>query len=120
MSRDSAVGITTLYGLDVRSRDSAVGITTGYGLDVRSRDGSVGITTLYGLDRRKGGVLVPVVKNFLFSTSSRPALGTTQPSIQWAPGVKWLGCEADHSPPASTEVKKIWIYTSTPVYVFMA
>jgi hypothetical protein len=32
-SRDSAVGIATGYGLDVRSRDSAVGIATGYGLD---------------------------------------------------------------------------------------
>jgi hypothetical protein len=37
----------------------------------------------------------------------------------WVPGalssgVKRLGCEADHSPPASAEVKKMWIYTSTP------
>jgi hypothetical protein len=28
--------------------------------------------------------------------------------------------EADHSPPASAEVKKMWIYTSTPPYAFMA
>jgi hypothetical protein len=28
--------------------------------------------------------------------------------------------EADHSPPTSVEVKKKWIYTSTPPYVFMA
>jgi hypothetical protein len=28
--------------------------------------------------------------------------------------------EADHSPPASAEIKKIWIYTSTPPYAFMA
>jgi hypothetical protein len=39
--------------------------------------------------------------------------------IQWVPGVlppgvKRPGSEADHSPPASAEVKKIWIYTSTP------
>jgi hypothetical protein len=27
---------------------------------------------------------------------------------------------ADHSPPTSAEVKKMWIYTSTPPYVFMA
>jgi hypothetical protein len=26
------------------------------------------------------------VKNFLFSKSSRPALGSTQPPIQWVPG----------------------------------
>jgi hypothetical protein len=28
--------------------------------------------------------------------------------------------EADHSPPASTEVNNTWIYTSTPPYVFTA
>jgi hypothetical protein len=27
--------------------------------------------------------------------------------------------EADHSPPASAEIKKIWIYISTPPYAFM-
>jgi hypothetical protein len=30
------------------------------------------------------------------------------------------GREADHSPPTSAEVKKMWIYTPTPPYVFMA
>jgi hypothetical protein len=65
------------------------------------------------------------VKNFLFSTSSRPALGSTQPHILWvqgalSPGVKLRGHEADNSPPASVEVKKMWIYTSTPPYAFMA
>jgi hypothetical protein len=64
------------------------------------------------------------VKNFLFSTSSRPALGPTQPPIQWvpgalSPGVKQLWREADHSPPASTKVKKMWSYTTTPLYTFM-
>jgi hypothetical protein len=34
------------------------------------------------------------------------------------PGVKRKGREADHSPPASAEVKKMWIYKSTPLYVF--
>jgi hypothetical protein len=57
-------------------------------------------------------------KNFLFSVSSRPALGPTQPPIQWVPrtltpGVKRPGREADHSFPASAEVKKMRIYTST-------
>jgi hypothetical protein len=51
------------------------------------------------------------VKNFLFSTSSRPALRSTQPLIQWvpgalSPGVKRPGPEADHSPPTIAEVKK--------------
>jgi hypothetical protein len=36
------------------------------------------------------------------------------------PGVKLPGREADYSPPASAEVKKMWIYTSIPPYAFMA
>jgi hypothetical protein len=60
------------------------------------------------------------VKNVLFSTSSNPVLGPTQPLIQWVAGIKRTGCEADHSPPTSAEVKKTWIYTSTPPYAFMA
>jgi hypothetical protein len=38
----------------------------------------------------------------------------------FSPGVKRPGREADHSPPASAEVKKMWINTSTPPYSFMA
>jgi hypothetical protein len=62
---------------------------------------------------------------FLFSVSSRPVLGPTQLHIQWelgalSLGVKRPGLEADHSPPISAEVKKMWIYTSTPPYAFMA
>jgi hypothetical protein len=37
-----------------------------------------------------------------------------------SPGVKQPGREADHSPPAIAEVKKMWINTSTPPYFFMA
>jgi hypothetical protein len=37
-----------------------------------------------------------------------------------SPGVKHPGHEADHSPPASAEVKKMLICTSTPPYAFMA
>jgi hypothetical protein len=36
------------------------------------------------------------------------------------PGVKRPGREAAHSPPASAEVKKMWIYTSITQYAFMA
>jgi hypothetical protein len=36
------------------------------------------------------------------------------------PAVKRLGREADHSLPASPEVKKTRVYTSTPPYAFMA
>jgi hypothetical protein len=59
-------------------------------------------------------------KNFHFSMSSGPALGSTQLPIQWTPGVKLPGHEADHSPPTSAEVKQMWIYIYTPPYVFMA
>jgi hypothetical protein len=82
-----------------------------------SWDSVVGIATGYGLDDRGVGVRVPVVNSFLFPTLSRP--------IQWvtgdlSPGLKRPGREADHLPPASAEVKKTWIYTSTPPYAFMA
>jgi hypothetical protein len=44
--------------------------------------------------------------------------------IQWVTGtlyprVKRPRPEADHSPPTSVEVKKTWMYTPTPTYVFM-
>jgi hypothetical protein len=79
----------------------------------------------YGLHYRGIGVRIPVVKNVLLSTSSRPALGHTQPPIQWVPwalfpGVKRLGNKSDHSPATSAEVKKMWIYKSIPPYAFMA
>jgi hypothetical protein len=83
----------------------------------RDWDSSVDIETAYGLGDRAVGVRV--------SMSFRPALGSTQTPIQWAPGgffpgVKLPGRKADHSPPASAEVKKMWIYTSTPLYAFIA
>jgi hypothetical protein len=34
-------------------------------------------------------------------------------------GIKRPGRDADHSSPSSAEVKKTWIYISTPPYVFM-
>jgi hypothetical protein len=85
----------------VSDPDSAVDIVTGYGLD----DGGV-------------GVRVQVVSR-IFSTSSRPALGPSQPPIQWvpgalSPGVKRQGRESDHSPSASSEVEKMRIYTFAP------
>jgi hypothetical protein len=79
---------------------------------MKSRDSVVGIVTGYGLDDKRGRSSSPGrIKNFLFSTSSRLALGPTQPPTQWvpetlSPGVKQSGREADHSPPTSSEVKK--------------
>jgi hypothetical protein len=56
---------------------------------------------------------------FPFATVSRPALGPTQPHIQWVLGALSLGVkrqerEADHSPPRTSEVKNAWSYTSSP------
>jgi hypothetical protein len=67
-----------------------------------SQDSSVGIVTH----------LIPSRGNiFLSSTASRPAVGPTQPHIQWIPrailpwGGKQLGCRNDHSPTSSAEDK---------------
>jgi hypothetical protein len=83
-----------------------------------SRDSSVGTAPDYGLDRGVG-VRVPLGSR-IFSSPRRPdrlmgphkllSMGTASSF----PGVKRPGHEAEHSPPASDEVKKMWIYTSTP------
>jgi hypothetical protein len=54
---------------------------------------------------------------FLFAATSRPALGLTQPPVQWVlialfPEVKRPGREANHSPLSSAEVKNAWSYAS--------
>jgi hypothetical protein len=69
---------------------------------------SVSAGTGDGLDGH--GLILQGQEIFLYSTASRPALGPTQPPVQWvpealSPGVKRPGCEADHSPPSSAEVK---------------
>jgi hypothetical protein len=60
-----------------------------------------------------------------FFMSSRPAVGPTNPPIQWvpgslSPGVKRPGDETDNSTSTNAAVKKTWFYTSTPPYAFMA
>jgi hypothetical protein len=86
----------TLVAVEV-GRDSVVGIATRYGLD------GPGIESRWGRD---------------FSQSSRPALGPTQPPIQWVPGlfpgVKRPGRGVDHTPSSSAEVKqrvKLYLYS---------
>jgi hypothetical protein len=83
----------------------------------RSQNSSVGIASGYELEDRGVGVRVPVGSG-VFSSPRRPDR-LWGPPIQWLPGiisseVKRLGREADHSSPASAEVKKMWIYTSIP------
>jgi hypothetical protein len=71
----------------------------------------------YGLDDRwfesRRGLGI-----FLFTTTTRTALGPTQPPIQWVPaslslGVKRPGSEADRPLPPSGEVKNAWSYITT-------
>jgi len=68
---------------------SVVGRATGYGLD------GPGIETRWGRD---------------FPHLSRPALGSTQPPVQWVPslsrGKERPGRDADPSPPSSVVVMK--------------
>jgi hypothetical protein len=59
------------------------------------------------------------IKNFLFSTSSRPFLGPIQIPIQWIARALFTGLErtlreTDQTHTNSAEVKKAWIYTSNP------
>jgi hypothetical protein len=54
-----------------------------------------------------------------FSTASIPALGTTQPPIQWEVGahstaVKRSRNEADCSYPSNAKLSNGWSYASTP------
>jgi hypothetical protein len=58
---------------------------------------------------------------FLSSTASRPALGPTQPPIQWVSGATSPG-QSDRSVKLTSHLHLAprWRYTSTPQYVFMA
>jgi hypothetical protein len=78
-----------------------------------SEPGSSGsIVSDYGLDDRAIGVRSPAgAEDFSLASVSRPALGPTQPSVQWVPGVLSPGVkarpgrDADHSSPSSAEVE---------------
>jgi hypothetical protein len=86
----------------------------------------VGYSDWLWAGRQRGRSSCPArIKNFLLSTSSRPALGLMQSPIQWVPGslsprVKRSGREVDHSSPISAMAKKIWICTSNHPYALMA
>jgi hypothetical protein len=89
------------------------------------RDSAVCTATGYGQDGREIGVQVPVRARF-FSFLRRPDqfwghlasyLMGTESSF---PGLELPRSDADHSPPTSAGVIYIWIYISTPPYVFTA
>jgi hypothetical protein len=93
---------------------------------IRYRDSAVGIATGYGLGDRGFGVRVPVASG-IFSSLHHPDRLWGPPSLlsygyrgSLLTGVKQQGREAEHLPPASTKVKKMWINTFTLPYAFMA
>ena len=76
----------------------------------------------------KVGISAKTVRDKLFLSSkvSVPALGHTQPAIQWLPA-SFFGSKADgevrQSPPSASsiaDVKNEWSYTSSPLYTFLA
>jgi hypothetical protein len=74
---------------------------------------------------KNGGVIIsfPYTSSFLHVVQTGSGVhptSYTMGTVDSFPGVKQPGREADHSPPTSAEVKKMWIYTSTPPYAFMA
>jgi hypothetical protein len=94
-------------------------------LHKESGDSAVSIVTHYRLDDRGVGVPSPGGVKNVFSSSSRPLLGPTQTRIQWVIGILSQGVksrvhEVDSSPPTCAKVKKMWIYTSIPSYIFIA
>jgi hypothetical protein len=86
-------------------------------MNKRNRDYVVDRVTGYGLEDRR-------VKEFSLLHVLQTGSGVHPTSYAMGtgahyPGVKWLGREADHSPPASAEIKEMWIYSLTPPYTFM-
>jgi hypothetical protein len=62
---------------------------------------------------------------FLLAAASRPALGPSQPPVQWipgvlSPGVKRPGRDADHSPHLVPRLSRNRSYTSSPPCASMA
>jgi hypothetical protein len=77
-----------------------------------------GLATGYRLDDRGVGVRVSVGLRIFSSPVVHAGSGADRASYLVgrgaAPEVNWQGPEADHSPPTSAEVKKMWIYNPLP------
>jgi hypothetical protein len=81
----------------------------------------VGIATGYGLDDKEGREFeFRLGEKFLLLHIIQTGSGVHPTSYKMGTGVMRQGHEAHHSPPTSAEVKKVWIYTATPLYIFMA
>jgi hypothetical protein len=83
-----------------------------------SRDSAVGITTRYGLTTERSERESWQGQEFSLLYVVQTGSGVHPTSYTMGTGVKRPEREADHSPPTSAEAKKMWIYTSTPPYVF--
>ena len=73
------------------------------------RDSSVSVVTRLQVGRPRSRGLMPNVRGALGPAVTTLFYGTNRP---------WR--EADRSPPSSAKVKKVWIYTATLPYAFMA
>jgi hypothetical protein len=82
----------------------------------KSRDSVVGITAAYRLDDCEVRVRIWEGQEFSHLHIQTGSEVHPTPLSNVYRGLKQPGREADHSPPASAEVKKMWIYT----YAFMA
>jgi hypothetical protein len=84
-----------------------------YVTDLHNNSSSVWVGISHSVQRQATGWRFDLLKGseiFLYFTGSRPALGPTQPPMQWirgasSSGVKWPVRAADHSPPSSIEMK---------------
>ena len=62
--------------------------------------------TMASLRQGRSRIQFPADSNdFFFLKSFNPAVGPTEPCVQWVPGAKWPGREADDSIPSSAEVR---------------
>jgi hypothetical protein len=87
---------------------------------IRSRDSVVGMATGYRLDNRGVGVQIPVGSRIFSSPCRLDRLLSNGCRGLFPQEAEQPGRETDHSPPVSAEVKKMWMYTPTPPYAFMA